>query len=83
MDISQVRRILGWSTVVNFVLLIFVAVIFIVAKEWIYGIWSIFYTLSYEAYDIIMISALAIWKILMYVFFLIPYVAIRIIEYRE
>ena len=76
MDLKQFRSILGWCVVINFGLLIFITLLFVIAKEWIFNMWSIFYTIPYEAFDIIMISIVGIWKIIVFVFFLVPYIAI-------
>ena len=76
MDIIKIRSVLGWCVVINFVLLLFVAVMFFAMSEFIYGIWQLFYPISYEVFDIIMMSFMAFWKISVIVFFAIPYVAI-------
>ena len=80
MDFIKLRSILGWSVVVNFVLLLFFGFVLLFGKEMIYTIWSNFFTMSFEAYDILMISFIALWKIVVFVFFLIPYIAIGIIN---
>lgn len=76
MDLIKFRSVLGWCVVINFVLLLFVAAMFFTMSEFIYGIWQIFYSIPYDVFDIIMISFMALWKILIIVFFAIPYVAI-------
>lgn len=76
MDLIKIRSVLGWCVVINFVLLLFVGAVFFTMSEFIYGIWELFYPISYEVYDILMISFIALWKILIIVFFAIPYLAI-------
>ena len=83
MDIVKLRSVLGWSTVINFVLLVFFSMMILIGKEFIYGLWSHFVTISYQAYDIIMISFIGFWKIVVIVFFLIPYIAIGIVNKKE
>ena len=70
------RSILGWSVVINFALLIIVSILFIGASEWMYGIWTLFLAIPFDAYDILMVAFIAIWKLLIIVFFLVPYWAI-------
>ena len=83
MDIIKLRSILGWSTVINFGLLFFFGFMLLFGKEFIYTIWSNFFAISSEAYDIIMISFIGFWKIFVIVFFLIPYIAIGIVNKKE
>lgn len=83
MDYIKLRSVLGWSTIINFVLLFFFSLVLLFGKEMIYGIWSSFFDISIEVYDILMISFIALWKIAVFVFFLIPYIAIGIVNKKE
>ena len=83
MTLESIRKIIGWSAVINMALLLFIAIIFLAAKDWIYAIWGYFFHLSPAEYDSFVFHILAIWKILMFVFFIIPYVAIRMVEKRN
>lgn len=76
MDLNQFRSILGWSVIINFGFLIIVGILFASANEWIYDIWSLFFAIPFDAFDILMIGFLGMWKILVIVFFLVPYWAI-------
>lgn len=83
MDFIKLRSILGWSTVINFALLFFFGFALLFGKEMIYTIWSNFFIISLEVYDIIMISFIGFWKIFVIVFLLIPYIAIGIVNKKE
>ena len=76
MDLKQFRSVLGWSVVINFALLIIVSILFFGASEWIYDIWSLFIVVPFDAIDILMFAFIAIWKLFVIVFFLVPYWAI-------
>ena len=80
MDFIKLRSILGWSAVVNFMLLLFFGVIVVIGKGFIYGIWNTFFDISSDTYDIIVISFIGFWKIAVLVFFLIPYIAMGIVN---
>ncbi len=76
MNLNQFRSVLGWSVVINFGLLVIAGILFASANEWIYDIWSLFFVIPFDAFDIFMIAFIAIWKLLVIVFFLVPYWAI-------
>ena len=78
MEIELVRKFLAWCTVINWGLLFVWWVFFAVAGDWIYvmhGKW--FKTLSRESFDAIHYSAMALFKILIFVFNLVPYLVLR------
>lgn len=64
----------------NFALLLFASLAFIVAHDLIYHLQSYLFPMSEEAYNGYWFITIGIWKILTVVFFLIPYVAIRLAE---
>ena len=76
MNLNQFRSILGWSVVINFGLLVIVGILFAFANEWIYDVWSLFLVIPFDAFNILMISFIGVWKLLVIVFFLIPFWAI-------
>ncbi|MDT0554107.1 DUF6868 family protein [Urechidicola vernalis] len=76
MTIAKFRSILGWSAVYNMALLLFFALFFLIAKEWIFDVWGYFFNVSYEQYEVFMLYSMAFWKVLIFVFFIIPYLAI-------
>ena len=76
MNLNQFRSVLGWSVVINFGLLVIIGILFAFANEWIYDMWSLFFAIPFDAFDILMISFIGIWKLLVIVFFLVPYWAI-------
>ena len=83
MDLLKLRSILGWSTVINFALLFFFSIVLLIGKETIYTIWGAFFTISFEVYDVIIISTLAIWKTFVIGFLLVPYIAIGIVNKKK
>lgn len=76
MDLKQFRSVLGWSVIINFALLIIVGILFFGASEWVYDIWSLFIVVPFDAIEILMFAFIAVWKLFVIVFFLVPYWAI-------
>ena len=80
MKIEQIQKFLGWCTVLNFVLLGFTTLMLMIALDWAYSIHGKMFNVSFETYDALLFTYLAIWKALVIVFVFIPYLAIRIIR---
>lgn len=80
MNLESIRKVIGWSAVYNMALLLFFAIVFLVAKDWIFGIWGYFFEVSPEQYELFMLYVMAFWKILVFVFFIIPYFAIGVVQ---
>lgn len=78
MNTSQLRSLLGWCSVLNFGLILFVSMFFLLGLDWVYGIQSKFLLISKEDYNALWFIAIGVWKILVLVFNLIPYIALRI-----
>lgn len=79
-ELKKLRSILGWSAVINMSLLLLMAVLVLGAKQLVYDVWGYFFKLSPEEYDSFMLYTLAFWKVLVFIFFIIPYIAIGIVE---
>ena len=78
MTLELVRSTLMWCTVINFGLLIVWFVGFLVARDWIRRLHGTWFKLSEESFDVIHYAAMAIFKLLIIVFNLVPYVALLI-----
>ena len=79
MEIQVVTAFFMWCTVLNFGLLILSSVICICGGGWAYRIHSKWFSISREAFNVAMYSFLGLYKVLIFVFGLIPYVALRIV----
>jgi hypothetical protein len=53
--------------------------VFVLARDWIYGMHSKWYPISSEQFNAINYAGIAFYKILVLVFILVPYIALRII----
>ena len=79
MSIEIVRDALAWCTVINYGLLIFWFAMFTAAHDWVYRFHSKWFTLSTDTFDAIHYSCMAIFKTLIFIFNLVPYLALRIV----
>lgn len=78
MTIEFVRDVFLWCTVINYGILLFWALIFITAREWMYRLHGRWFRLSAEQFDAIHYIGMAIYKIGIFLFCLVPYVALLI-----
>ena len=79
MDIQFLTAFFKWCTIINVVLLIFSTIMIMTASDFIYSAHGHFFHLPREAFDVILYSFLGLFKIVILVFNLVPYVALRII----
>ncbi len=79
MTLEIVRNALGWCTLINMALLMLWALMFIFARGWIYKMHGKWFRLSEERFDAIHYSAMAFFKLAIFVFNLVPYLALRIV----
>jgi hypothetical protein len=80
MDIKKIRKIVGWCAVINYGLLILVVIFFLFGRDRAYDFNQLFFPVSVEIYDAIVLMTLAIWEVLIWVFTIVPYVVLRIVD---
>jgi len=80
MDIKKIRKILGWCAIINYGLLILAVILVLFVHDWIYELNQLFFTISVETYDAVLLITLAIWEVLIWVFNIIPYIVLRIVD---
>ena len=79
MTFETLRNLLLWCTVINYGFLLFWFLIFTLSHDWIYRLHSRWFHLSVEQFDAIHYGGMAIYKIGIILFNLIPYVAMLIV----
>jgi len=79
MDIESIRAFFMWCTILNFALLILSSLICLFARDWAYRIHSKWFSISRETFNVAIYSFLGLYKIFIFVFNLIPYIALLII----
>ena len=80
MNVDFVRDVFLWCTVINYGMLIFWALMFIIAREWMYQLHGRWFRLSTDQFDAIHYAGMAIYKIGIFLFCLVPYVALLIVS---
>jgi hypothetical protein len=79
MTLQEVRSMLAWCTVFNFVLMMWWFLFFTLANDWTYRIHSRLYKISVEKFDSANYAGMAFFKGFVFAFNLVPYLALRIV----
>lgn len=79
MDIQTLTKFFMWCTILNVALLSLSSLLCICAKDWAWGIHSKWFSISRETFNVAVYSFLGLYKILIFIFNLIPYIALLII----
>ena len=79
MTVELLRSTLAWCTVINFGLLLWWYLFFILAHDWMYRVHSKWFKLSVETFDAMHYGGMALFKLGILLFNLAPYFALRII----
>lgn len=79
MPIEVIRSTLAWCTVINWALLLVWFLFFTLGHDWTYKIHGKWVNLSVEQFDTINYGGMALYKIGIFLFNLVPYLALRIV----
>jgi len=79
MTLELIRSTLAWCAVINFGLLLWWYLFFILAHDWMYRVHGKWFKLSVETFDAIHYGGMALFKLGILLFNLAPYFALRII----
>jgi len=79
MDIHTLTRFFMWCTVINGTLLVLWTAMCIFAPDLVYRMQSKWFPISRESFNLIIYSFLGLFKIIVLVFNVVPYVALLII----
>ena len=78
MAIETVREILGWCTVLNFAMFFVSVVVMTVARGWVYKMHGDWWRISEQQFNVTIYGFLGLYKVMIIVFNLVPYVAVVI-----
>ena len=78
MDILVVRTFFMWCTVLNFALLMLSFLLCTRGTGWVYRVHSTWYEIPRETFNAMLYGFLGVYKMLWFVFNVIPYVALVI-----
>lgn len=79
MTLETARAVLAWCTVIDLVLFIWWFLFFALAHDWMYRLHGRWFKLSVETFDALHYAGMALFKIVIIVFNLVPYLAMRIV----
>jgi hypothetical protein len=79
MDIQQLTTFLGWCTVINFALLLLATVALTVFRQMILRVHSALLGVADKDLTVLYVTYLAHFKVLVIVFNLVPWIALKII----
>lgn len=79
MTIDMVRNFFLWCSIINVGLLLISFVMFWVGREWIHRIHSKWFAISKEQFAMLWYAILGFWKISIFLFNIVPYIAICIV----
>jgi hypothetical protein len=79
MDIQTLTAFFMWCTILNFALLLLSSLLCLCAADWAYRIHSKWFSISRETFNVAIYSFLGLYKVLVFVFCLIPYIALLIV----
>lgn len=79
MRIETLRSMLAWCTLLNYAILLIWFFVVVFARGWLYRLHTQWFKLSEERFDMINYVGMMLFKLLILVFNLIPYLALRIL----
>ena len=79
MDIAALKAFFMWCTIINFALLIFSSIMCTFVADWVYQIHGKWFSISRETFNVAIYSFIGLYKILIIVFNLVPWIALLII----
>ena len=79
MDIDSIRAFFMWCTILNVALLLFSSLACIFFGDFSYRMNHKFFSISRQEFNIMLVSFIGLYKLLVLVFSLIPYIALVIV----
>ncbi len=79
MDTQKLTEFFKWCSIINVALFLVSVLMLMIASDFVYQMQSFFLTIPREAFDVAIYSLVGIYKIIIIVFSIVPYVALRII----
>lgn len=76
-SLDAVSKVLLRCFIIGFLVLIICFIVVLFSAPFAHGVFSTIYPISKEAFDLMRLCALLLVKIELFVFFLLPYIAIR------
>lgn len=78
MSIEVARNVLLWCAIINYGMLVVWFLLFVLPHKWLYQLCGRWFHLSVEQFDGINFAGMVLFKIAIFLFNLVPYIALRI-----
>jgi hypothetical protein len=79
MNVDLIRDALLWCAFINYTILLWWFLMFSLARDWMYRFHGRWFQLPAERFDAIHYAGMAIYKIGIFLFNLVPWIALRIV----
>ncbi len=79
MNIETLIALLGWSTVINWGILFFWFLMIVIARDWLYSTQTQWFKISKERFEEMNYQMMGFYKLMIFLFNLVPYIVLRII----
>ena len=80
MDIQLLQQVLGWSLALNYLILLIWFLVFIYARTWMKSLHGRWFNLDDQTFDAIHYAAMAVYKIFIMVFNLVPFIVLSVLS---
>ena len=80
MTLEIIRDILAWCSVINIGLLLLWFLFFVLDHDWVYRMHGKWYNLPVDRFDTIHYAGLLFFKMFVFMFNIVPYLALRIVD---
>ena len=79
MSIDVLRNFFLWCAVINYSVLMVWVVLLMSPHDWLYRLWGKWFHLTAQQFDVINFGGIALYKLGILLFNLVPYLALRIV----
>ncbi len=79
MTIELATRFLAWATVINYGIVIWWFLFLVLMPQWVYRIHSRWFKISEQTFYIAHYAGLGLYKLMIFMFLLVPYIVLRFI----
>lgn len=79
MTLEVIRDVLGWSGVLSLGMLLFWWLFFVLGHDLMYRMHGRWFKLSVETFDTVHYAGIVFFKVCVFVFIIVPYLAMRIV----
>ena len=79
MDVQMLTRFFMWCTILNMGFLLLLSLFLLINLDFVYKMHGKLFPMSRETFNVVLYSFIAIYKIIIFVFNLVPWIALSII----